>query len=372
MLRPSVIVNEPVRGSYAYFEYPGLMNLSGLEQFRPFLKGRLPLPPLFRLTGLRISEIGLGTATYAMPASGWWQSSAGVFTGGVMAFLADAALGGAIYAALPPRTALATSQLSIDFLRPASVASGSLIARGRLLQAGRSQALSEAVVEDSRGRLLAHATSRCILRHVASDPPPLPDAFPPAERDRSDTPDPHARPPEGKLLGREQWNTMTGLDILRAAIAGGVPAPPAAELTGLRILSADEGRVVHTMPASEWFCTSARGFYGGAVAFLADWAINGALTTTLPPRTAYGTLDLKVNYLRRVRPDGRDLVAEAEVVHRGKTVGVVNGRISDADGKLVAIASSSSMLYPGRSWAPEEKLSPMDEEVPGQEGEDAG
>jgi acyl-coenzyme A thioesterase PaaI-like protein len=47
-------------------------------------------------------------------------------------------------------------------------------------------------------------------------------------------------------------------------------------------------------------------------------------------------------------PDGRDLTARAEVVHRGRTLAIASCRIENADGKLVALATGTSMYLPGR------------------------
>jgi len=357
-----VIVDEPVRGRFAYLDYPGLLSLPGLEQFRPFMKGQVHLSPLFHLTGLEFVEVGVGTATSAMPASPWWQSGASVFTGGVTAFVADAALGGAIHTTLAPGTFVATSQLSFDFIRAAYVHSRRLIARSRLIQVSRAQGLSEATIEDAQGRLLAHATSRCVLLKVPFDPPDPPESFAPVEP--LDGEDPYRRPVEGGLIDRQSWATKSGLEIMQGWLEGDLPDPPIACLTGCRVVDVEKGWVVNSMPATEWFCTGARGFYGGVLAVQADLAMNGALTSILPAGTAYGTLDLKLNYLRPVDPDGRELTGTARVIHGGKRVAVMTAEITDADGKWVAVASSSAMILPGRSWAPEDKLSPMDEAPP--------
>jgi uncharacterized protein (TIGR00369 family) len=356
-----VIVDEAPRGRFAYLDFPGLLSLPGLEQFRPFMKGQVGLAPLFHLTGLEFVEVGVGTATSSMPASPWWQSGAGVFTAGVGAFVADAALGGAIHTTLPPRTFVATSQLSLDLVRPAYVESGRLIARSRLIQVSRAQGLSEATIEDDHGRLLAHATSRCVLLSLPFDTPEPPTSFPPVET--YDGQDPYLRPVEGVLVDRRTWATKSGLEIMRGWLNGDLPDPPIVALMGCRGVQVEKGWVVNSMPATEWMCTAARGFYGGAIAVQADLAMGGALMTILPAGTAFATLDLKVNYLRPVSPDGRELTGTARVVHSGKKVGVMTAEITDADGKWVAVASSSAMILPGRSWAPEAKLSPMDEEL---------
>src|SRR5919199_5494690 len=86
-----MIPDEPVRGSFAYLEQPWLLSLPGLEQFRPFFKGQVPYAPLYHLAGLVATEIGPGSATWRMPASPWWQSSAGVFLAGGFSFFSPAA-----------------------------------------------------------------------------------------------------------------------------------------------------------------------------------------------------------------------------------------------------------------------------------------
>src|SRR3979411_654542 len=75
------------------------LQLSGIEVLRAMLEARLPAPPITRLTGIRMTDVGLGLATMAMPASPWWQSGVGLFLAGTLAFLADGPLGGAVMTA---------------------------------------------------------------------------------------------------------------------------------------------------------------------------------------------------------------------------------------------------------------------------------
>jgi acyl-coenzyme A thioesterase PaaI-like protein len=100
------------------------------------VRGTFP-PPLVLLSGLRYTDAGLGTATVAMPASPWWQSAAGVFPAGVLGFVADSALAGAVISAVPPNTIISTSEISLNFLRPTMSASGTIIGRGRLIHSTR-------------------------------------------------------------------------------------------------------------------------------------------------------------------------------------------------------------------------------------------
>jgi uncharacterized protein (TIGR00369 family) len=143
---------------------------------------------------------------------------------------------------------------------------------------------------------------------------------------------------------------MTGLDLVQLWRKGERAPAPNCSLLGLGFSDAAEGVVTLSMPASPWFCSAFGTFYGGALSALADAAINAAVTTTLPPASSFATLDLKMNFLRPVMPDGRDLVARATVEQRGRTIAVSTARIDDADGKRVAMASGSAMISEGRPW----------------------
>jgi uncharacterized protein (TIGR00369 family) len=354
-----VITDEPVRGAFVYLEHPELLGLTGLEQMRRFERKELPYGPIYFLTGLDLAEAAEGTATFRLPATPWLRSAAGVLTGGVLAFAADAALGGAIYTTLPPATVLATSELSLDFLRPPTIEGGDILARGRLIQSGRSLALSEATVEDAAGRLLAHATSRCVLIRL-----PAPDGPPPSGKiawPSYQGSHPFERPAEGAVLPQEVWDRTPGLEMMRAWQRRELPRAPLSSLVGSEVVDAGEGAFSCRIPASQWFCTAGATFYGGAVALLADHAMGGAVHTTVPAGTSWATLDLKVHFLRPVQPDGRPLEARANVLHRGRTIAVTAAEVVGADGKVVALANGSSTILADRPWRPAAPAAPIDE-----------
>jgi uncharacterized protein (TIGR00369 family) len=51
----------------------------------------------------------------------------------------------------------------VKFLRPVTVDSGRLRAEGSVLQRGRRIALAQAQLFDGAGKLVAHATSSCMI-----------------------------------------------------------------------------------------------------------------------------------------------------------------------------------------------------------------
>jgi uncharacterized protein (TIGR00369 family) len=280
--------------------------------------------------------------------------------GGVLAVLADGPLGCAIQTTLPPATPYTTAELSMNFLRPASVASGMLAARGTLIHSGRSLALSQVSIEDARGRLLAHGTSRCVIfppLATGADAAELPDVPSPVYA----MPDPFERPDPGAVIPEDVWASKTGLEIMRALISGELPPPPIHHLTGLMPMEADEDTATFRLPSSEWLCSPLGRVEGGVIAMLADSAIASSIQTTLPARTSYASIDLKVTFIRPVMPDGRDLIARAGVIHRGKTLATASAEVVNADGKQVATAVGSAMIFADRTQTLGRLTTPADE-----------
>ncbi len=343
------IWQEPVRGGHPH---PGVEQLPGLERLRAQVNAAsdFPNPPLGHLTGMRMVEVGTGSAVFEMPLTGWLRSPQGAISVGPLAIPADAALALAIISTLPAGAQLTTIELSLRVLSPARPG-GTVIVRGSLLHARRTIALSEATVIDEHGRLLAHGTSLCFILEASAGGAPAPNGVP-VEPERYDTPDPWEREPEGEVIAQELWDTRTGLDVLQATIAGELPRAPIGHLTGIAPRTASEGEVTFTMPATRWLCAPPPGrLQGGTVALLAETAASAAIQTTLPAGTALAPVDLKVNYLRPAASDDRDLVAHGTVIHRGRRTAVATSEVVDADGRRIAIATGSAMVLPGRPAA---------------------
>jgi uncharacterized protein (TIGR00369 family) len=315
---------------------------------RAFARGQMAVPPIGRLTGLQLEQVGTGTAEFTIPASEWLAGPSGTIPGGVLAILADAALGCALQTELGPATPFTTSELSLTLLRPVHPGPGRLSAAGQLIHRGDTVALTEAfVIEESSERLVAHLTSRLAIFPQLD---PLPD--PPADRATLDQPsdlgsDPWRRPVQGQVLDQNVWGRMSGLEVLRAQAGGELPSAPLHWLTGLAPIAADEGSAGFELPASEWLNSPGRRMQGGAIALLADAALVGAVQSTAPAGTAIAPLDAKVNFLRPVSGDGRRLTAEGRVEHAGRRIAIAGAEITDAEGNRVALATGSSMYLPG-------------------------
>jgi uncharacterized protein (TIGR00369 family) len=334
-----------VRGG---FWPPAFFALSGLDRARASLEGRSPQSPLNHLVGLKLIEVGVGKATFTMPASPWLVSPQGAITVGALAILADAPLGCAVQTVLPPYTGFTTSELSLRVVRPAQVGTV-LTAKGCVVHAGRRIALSEVMIEDDAGRLIAHGSSLCFVfppERTGSEPSP---DLPLVREPEYSTPDPYLRPVIGAVRPQEIWDKMSGLEVMTAGLSGDLPPTPMRYLTGLRLVEAASGRSISALPATKWLCSPMGKVQGGVIAMLADAALSGAIVTVTPAATAMASVDLKVNFLRPGIADGRELLARGTLAHAGRTVAVAHSEVVDGDGKRVALAIGSGLLLPGRA-----------------------
>lgn len=338
------IVREPGRGGHFP---PELTGLSGIELLRRLLTRQVDWPPIHYLTGMRLTEVGAGTASFTMPITHWLRSPQGGVIGGVVAILADGPLGCAVHSVLPSATGYTTTELSVSMLRPVPP-SGQLVGRGKLVHGGRQLSLSEVSITDSTGRLIAHGTSHCLVAQLPGAPPPPADIPAAAPADADGWVPPYQRAALGSVLDDEVWATRSGLEILDAIITGGLPPPPLSYLLGAMPVDASEGRCVFQLPATQWLTSPMPAVEGGVTACLADLAMACAVQTTVPAGTAYAPYELRVQYIRPVPADGRTVTATGTVVHRGRTLAVTRAEITNADGKLVATATGAAVILPGR------------------------
>jgi uncharacterized protein (TIGR00369 family) len=124
-----------------------------------------------------------------------------------------------------------------------------------------------------------------------------------------------------------------GASYLRASLA----APPFHHWLRpeLRDLDPQSGRVTIALPLRAEFRRDPKRpeIHGGVVAALIDIAGHAAIAA----RLLHGipTVDLRIDYLRGAA--GSELLATAEPIKVGRTLGIVDIRVTDDQGKLVAI-----------------------------------
>lgn len=334
------IWQEPVRGGYPP---EWLLALPWEQRSKIWEEVALP-PPIAHFLGARPIEAEPGgEAVGIMPATPWLCSPQGRIPLGAIAVVADLGFGMALGVTLPPGGGFTTAELSLTRVREPAIG-GNLSARGRVVHASDRTALTEVKVFDADDALVAAGTSRLAVFPPPPELPSIPESWESIVWPTYDTPDPWEREAEGDVLDPQVWSERSGLEVLRAHVESELPVPPIGRLTGLRVVNATESSATVAMPATEWFCTPAKTIQGGVTTMIADAALACAIQTTVDRGDSFLPVDIKVNHLRPVFADGRDLVAEAEVTHRGRSIAVAHATVRNADGKPVAVATGSALI----------------------------
>jgi uncharacterized protein (TIGR00369 family) len=140
-----------------------LAGLSGIELLSAVGRGELPLPPIMRTLGIEALDVGEGWIRFGMVPQEMHYNPLGTVHGGVLATLLDSATGCAVHSVLPAGFGYTSMDLTTKYLRSVTADTGKVIATGTLLSRGSRTALAEAKLTDARDRLLAHATSTCLI-----------------------------------------------------------------------------------------------------------------------------------------------------------------------------------------------------------------
>jgi uncharacterized protein (TIGR00369 family) len=136
---------------------------TGLELLRAMSTGELPAPPVMHLIDMAGMEVEEGSVTVYLDPQEFHYNPLGSVHGGVLSTLLDTAAACSVHSTLPAGVGYTSLDLTVKFLRPVTVASGRITCRGSVLQRGRRTALAEARMTDAQGRLVAHATSSCLI-----------------------------------------------------------------------------------------------------------------------------------------------------------------------------------------------------------------
>jgi uncharacterized protein (TIGR00369 family) len=146
-----------------------MASMSGLDFVRKMFAGELPEPPIMENVAPFDSTADAGVVVlHSIPGFRHYNPIGSVH-GGYAAILLDSAMGLAVHTMLPPGTGYTTLEFKISFIRGMSKDSGTVRTEGRTLNVGRRAATAEARITDAKGRLLAHATTTCLVFELPKD-----------------------------------------------------------------------------------------------------------------------------------------------------------------------------------------------------------
>ena len=157
-------------------------------------------------------------------------------------------------------------------------------------------------ITDQDGRMLAFGSTRCLIADVPVD---VGADYAPPRLGPTDSADPYLRrPPDGDYFNLDQVMNGTPIELQRRTITG-------------------------------------------LLAWAAEFTMGAAVYSTLGPGDVFATLDMHIRFTRPALIDSGNLFLEASVNHRGRRLRVSSCNVNNAEGKRVAMATSSALLVEG-------------------------
>src|SRR5436305_13879132 len=163
--------DQPAPVEYGVTPTPVMASMPGIEFVRAIFDGKLPAPPIMQSIEPFDSSAEPGLVViHSIPGFRHYNPIGSVH-GGYAATLLDSVMGLAIHTMLPSGSGYTTLEFKISFIKGMTDDTGLVRTEGRILSVGRRAATAEARITDAKGRLLAHATTTCLVFEIPKATP---------------------------------------------------------------------------------------------------------------------------------------------------------------------------------------------------------
>jgi uncharacterized protein (TIGR00369 family) len=156
----------PRQNQYGVTPAATMASMPGIDFVRAIFSGQLPEPPIMQTVEPFDCTAEPGVVViHSVPGIRHYNPIGSVH-GGYAATLLDSAMGLAVHSTLPAGTGYTTLEFKLSFIRGMTKDTGTVRTEGKTLHVGRRTAIAEARITDSKGRLLAHATTTCLVFEI--------------------------------------------------------------------------------------------------------------------------------------------------------------------------------------------------------------
>ena len=137
---------------------------TGLELLQEVFEGRLPPPPITQALGFIGVSVEVGKAVFEGEPDESVYNPIGVVHGGYAMTLLDSAMGCAVHSTMGVGERYTTLEVKTNFVRPITLETGRVRCEGVVIHRGGTVATAEGrLIAVSTGKLLAHATTTCLI-----------------------------------------------------------------------------------------------------------------------------------------------------------------------------------------------------------------
>ncbi|CAM3962944.1 PaaI family thioesterase [Smaragdicoccus niigatensis] len=136
---------------------------TGLELLQMFMTAPKDAPNIGNLLGFTYEKLEFGEVSFSIATRPDFANPLGSVHGGICATLLDSVMGCAVHSTLGPGIGYSTLEIKVNYIRTVPTDGRKLIGTGKVVHAGRSTATAEGKVVDEDGRLVAHASTTCLI-----------------------------------------------------------------------------------------------------------------------------------------------------------------------------------------------------------------
>jgi uncharacterized protein (TIGR00369 family) len=146
-------------------------------------------------------------------------------------------------------------------------------------------------------------------------------------------------------VSADRQKEMSGLEFVQGLVDGTLPLNLLAQTLGYDLTEAGSGHVVITVTPSDAHLNPYGTVHGGLVATLLDSCMGLAAQSTLEKGLGQTTVEFKIALMRPITPETGPIRAEGVVLHRGRRIGTAEGRLTDAQGRLLAHGTTTCLIF---------------------------
>ncbi|MEN3384717.1 MAG: hypothetical protein V7608_4761 [Hyphomicrobiales bacterium] len=146
-------------------------------------------------------------------------------------------------------------------------------------------------------------------------------------------------------VSADRQKEMSGLEFVQGLVDGTLPLNTLARTLDYDVIEATNGRVVVSAEPSGIHLNPAGTVHGGLAATLLDSCMGLAIQSTLEKGIGQTTLEFKISLVRPITPETGVIKAEGLVLSRGRRIGTAEGRITDANGRLLAHGTTTCLIF---------------------------
>jgi acyl-CoA thioesterase len=114
-------------------------------------------------------------------------------------------------------------------------------------------------------------------------------------------------------------------------------------LLGMELLEIKKGWAIVRLPIEEKLTNAIGLVHGGAIFSAADSAVGMALVGMTNRNENISTLEMKINYMKPVK--GREITAEARIIHRGSQTAIGDVEVRDEDRNLISKGLATYAIF---------------------------